>query len=419
MVTTGKYFEEIVGMLNNFKSEVQTFSALGLLNINKHSENFLKRILNLTYNYELENLNKGKSNFPGLDLGDTGDGVAFQITSTKKSDKIDDTLITCLKYRHYETFKQINVFILTNKQSTYTIKTVTEPHFTFSAEKNIIDFNDLFKEIEHLAPTKMKAMNEYITTELQPVIEAIRDDKFQDEKYLLDTAEGMKESGMPTYSLWKSKVTLKTENISVPEIYSKLKDFLPRPALKNQYLPILNEALRKSQSHKQILYLQSLQRMHIANYFYGNAMLLEPSSIAIEKTDYTNDTILSNLLSEMIMLLTCILFFSKHAKGNYEIEVSITINSNGVVYFCSKNSLVIEHVLNNFTLDSPFKMTETISNVHTSTLADLLQQILHGFICHEPNFLNNEPFLNIKRDSTEFVINNMKKELGINDYSIL
>ena len=189
MVTTGKYFEEIVGMLNNFKSEVQTFSALGLLNINKHSENFLKRILNLTYNYELENLNKGKSNFAGLDLGDTGDGVAFQITSTKKSDKIDDTLITCLKYRHYETFKQINVFILTNKQSTYTIKTVTEPHFTFSAEKNIIDFNDLFKEIEHLAPTKMKAMNEYITTELQPVIEAIRDDKFQDEKYLLDTAD--------------------------------------------------------------------------------------------------------------------------------------------------------------------------------------------------------------------------------------
>ena len=144
--------------------------------------------------------NKGKSNFPGLDLGDTGDSVAFQITATKKSDKIDDTLSTCLTYKHYEKFKAINIFILTNKQSTYTLKTVTEPHFSFSAEKNIMDFNDLFKEIEHLAPTRMKAMYEYIKSELQPVIEAIRDNKFEEEKYLLDATEGMKESGMPNYS---------------------------------------------------------------------------------------------------------------------------------------------------------------------------------------------------------------------------
>ena len=419
MVKTGKYFEEIVEMLNNFKSEVQTFSALGLLNINKHSENFLKRILNLTYNYELENLNKGKSNFPGLDLGDTGDSVAFQITATKKSDKIDDTLSTCLTYKHYEKFKAINIFILTNKQSTYTLKTVTEPHFSFSAEKNIMDFNDLFKEIEHLAPTRMKAMYEYIKSELQPVIEAIRDNKFEEEKYLLDATEGMKESGMPNYSLWKSKITLKTEHISVPEIYSKLKDFLPRPALNNLYLPILNDALRKSQSNKQIVYFQSLQRTPVANYFYGNAMLLEPSSITIEKADYTNDAILSNLLSEMIMLLTCILFFSKHAKSNFEIEVSIQIETNGVVHFHPTRSLVLEHMVNTFTLDSPFKMTETITNVHNSTLADLLQQVMHGFIAHQPSFLNSEPFISIERTSTENVIGHIKSELGVNDYNIL
>src|SRR4051794_28316204 len=100
MITTGKYFEGIVEMLNNFKSEVQTFSALGLSNINKHSENFLERILNVVYNYELENLNKGKSNYPGLDLGDTSEGIAYQITATKKSEKIDDTLTTCLNYKH-------------------------------------------------------------------------------------------------------------------------------------------------------------------------------------------------------------------------------------------------------------------------------------------------------------------------------
>lgn len=76
MIESGKLFEGIVEMLNNFRSEVQTFSALGLLNITKHSENFMKRVLNLTYGYELENLNKGKANYPGIDLGDTGESVS-------------------------------------------------------------------------------------------------------------------------------------------------------------------------------------------------------------------------------------------------------------------------------------------------------------------------------------------------------
>jgi hypothetical protein len=418
-MTTGKYFEGIIEMLNYYRSEAQTFSALGLSNITKHSENFLKRILNLIYNYELENLNKGKSNYPGLDLGDTGEGIAFQITATKKSEKIDDTLATCIKYKHYEIFKRINVFILTSKQSSYTVKTVTEPYLSFSSEKNIMDFNDLFKEIEHLDPARMKAMYEYIKTELLPVIESIRDNKPQDEKYLIDKVAGMVESRMPYYSFWKSRVTLKTENISVPEIHSNLNAFLPTLNLKNQYLPIFNEAFRESYSNKQILYLQKLKSTNVQNYFYGNAMLLEPCSITTERIDYTNHEILSNLLQEMLMALTCILFFSKRAKGNFEIEVSITMETNGKVYFIPTNSLVLEQMSNSFTLDSPFKLIETITNVHVSTLTDLLQKIIHGFICLEPGSISNEPFLVIKRNYAEFVIDNIKKELGINDYPIL
>lgn len=180
MISTGKYFEEIVEMLNNFRSEVQTFSALGLININKHSENFVKRLLNLTYNYELENLNKGKSNFPGIDLGDSGEGIAYQISATKKSEKIDETLVKCLKFHHYNSFENINVFVLTKKQGSYTIKTITEPHFTFIAEQNIIDFDDLFRDIEHLNLSRIRAMNEYIKAELQNVIYSIRDNKTEE-----------------------------------------------------------------------------------------------------------------------------------------------------------------------------------------------------------------------------------------------
>ena len=43
----------------------------------------------------------------------------------------------------------------------------------------------------------------------------------------------------------------------------------------------------------------------------------------------------------------------------------------------------------------------------------------HSWIyCSRTKFLNNQPFINIKRDSTEFVINNLMKELGISDIVI-
>lgn len=410
MIKTGKNFEDIVTLINNFKSEVQIFSALGLTNINKHSEIFLKRILNLTYNLELENLNKGKSNFPGLDLGDTGDGIAFQITASKKSEKIDDTLTTCLKFKHYESFQTIKVFILTSKQNSYSIKTITEPHFSFLPENNIIDFNDLLKDIEHLDAQSMKAMKDFLNSELQPVIDSIKTNASEEKKHLLDVSQ----SKLPNYSHWQTTVTIKTENISSPEIYTKLNSFLSSAALKNNYLPIFNNALRTINSHKEVMFLDQFQKTHAINYFYGNGMLLENSSITIEKANYTDGEILSNLLSEMVMLITCIIFFNEQAKSNFEIEIEVFYKTNTKVYFFPKDSLVIENVMSSFILESPFELKTTITNIETSTLADLLQQIIYCFVSKEINHYYQEPFLTIKRDSTEFVINNIKRELGIN-----
>lgn len=412
MINTGKYFEGIVELLNNYRSAVQTFSSLGLLNINKRSEHFMKRILNLTYGYELENLNKGRSNYPGIDLGDADEGIAFQISATKKSDKIEDTLATCLTYEHYKTFKKIKVFILTKKQTSYTLKTNTDPFFTFSAEKDIMDIDDLLKEIEHLDPVRMKALYDYLATEIPTVLEAIKSDKDDGVKPLLNVETGMQESGMTRYSLWRSKVILKTENVPVPDIYTRLKELLATPARKNMYLPIFSDTLRKSHSNKQMLYLNRLRATHASNYFYGDAMLLEPSSITIEKSNYTDDNILMNLKNEMESLIVGILLFDKMAKGNYEIQITVELKSNTTSYFFPTDSLVHDRLLNSFILDNPFEITEIITNSHTSTIADLLQKIMYAFVSSESSVLNNDPFLIIKRETTEFVINNIKKELS-------
>ncbi len=412
MINTGKKFEEIVQMLNNFKSEVQISSTLGLSNINKHSENFLMRILNLTYNLELENLNKKKPNFPGLDLGDEGDGIAYQITATKKSGKIDNTLSTCLKCKHYDTFKTINILILTTKQKNYSLKTITEPFFEFLPKENISDIDDLLKDIEHLEPIKIDALNTYIKAELQPVIEAIRTNKTNQRKLLLDIDKTLVDLKVPKYCLWHAKINLKNSNISAPEIYRKLDSFLPKAALRYKYLGIFNNTFRINQSSKEIFYCENIKKTHATNYFYGNAMLIEKASITIERANYTDGEILYNLLSEMVSLLSSVLFFSSEAKNNFEIEIEIYLKTNTKVYFYPRDSLVLDKSMNSFILDSPFEMETSLNDVHTSTITDLLQEIMNGFIS-ESNSTILDPFVNINRESTDFVINNIKETLGI------
>jgi len=413
MIKTGKYFEEIVEMLTNFRSEIQAFGALGLLNINKHSEHFIQRILNLTYGYELDNLNKETSNFPGLDLGDTGEGIAFQISSTRKSEKIDHTLSQCLKYKHYEKFASINVFLLTSKQSSYSINTVTEPFFSFSPEKNIWDFNDLFKDIEKLPPSVMEILHNFIRTELRPTLDSIRKDEPIKPKWILDTSVGLKLPRIKTFYRWQSKVCIKNLKLTVPEILSHLESFFPKAAMKVKFLPMFNVALRKPISKKEVLFIQEVIGTAFGNIFHGHALLIEESTLTVEKITYSNEEMSSNLQDEMLMLLTTILFFNKQFEISHDIEVSILIESNTKLHFYPVNSFVIEHLFNDYQLESPLEFSTILNDVQKSSLAQLLQKIMYGFVAHEPTLISSAPFITIDSKATEFAINNIKGFLGI------
>lgn len=180
-LNSGKYYDSMVENLTFLREEIKAKSKLGLLDINKHCEDFVKEILNRVYGYELKNLNSGKNNFPGLDLGDKNVGIAFQITSTKTTEKIDHTLEICIKNKHFEAFPIINIFVLTSKQETYSIKTKTIPHFTFTPNKNILDFDDVFQDILDLDVDKKKSLAEYIQRELP-----YRSEKYKEETNELD-----------------------------------------------------------------------------------------------------------------------------------------------------------------------------------------------------------------------------------------
>ena len=120
MITRGHLIGEILDELSNIGNQVNTRNGLGLTDLNRHLENFFKQVLNSIFNLKLENLNAERSNNPGIDLGDRVNRAAFQITSTKTSDKINETLKS-MTQEHLSEFDKIRVLIIGKKQGSYTL----------------------------------------------------------------------------------------------------------------------------------------------------------------------------------------------------------------------------------------------------------------------------------------------------------
>jgi hypothetical protein len=166
MLTRGHFIGQIIDELTLISEQVKNRSRLGLNDLSKYSEDFMKDVLNITLDYELDNLNSDRCNFPGLDLGDKKKGVGFQITATKTSDKINATLEKASLLQ--STFPAITVFILQEKQASYTIDPDKAAPFNFT-EQNIWDFNDLFKRIMSLRIDVLQKLFTLITANVARV----------------------------------------------------------------------------------------------------------------------------------------------------------------------------------------------------------------------------------------------------------
>ena len=85
--------------LSRFESEVRIDNNNGEFSINNHAENILIPILNITYGLDLHNANiEYRKDFPGVDLIDEHRKIAFQITSTCDTKKVECTIDKCRKH---------------------------------------------------------------------------------------------------------------------------------------------------------------------------------------------------------------------------------------------------------------------------------------------------------------------------------
>lgn len=166
MISRGTKIGKIVDNLSYLKFQLGTRNPLGFLDLTKYCEDFIKELLNLTFGYELSNLNDEVSNYPGIDLGDTTNKVAFQITSTNTVQKVNNTL-NALKPEYTQNYSTFCIFILGEKQKSYSkIDSTKATEFNFT-EKNIIDIDDVLQKIVLINSEKLDPIFSLFQRELK------------------------------------------------------------------------------------------------------------------------------------------------------------------------------------------------------------------------------------------------------------
>ncbi|MBC6609090.1 SMEK domain-containing protein [Hymenobacter sp. BT188] len=146
MITSGIIIGKLIDDLSQLQNQIELRNQLGLTDLNKYCEDFIKDVLNICYGYNLKNLNASHVNSPGLDLGDVGNKIAFQVTSTSNSTKVNDTL-KAITPQQLAVYPNIKIIILGKKQSSYTaVVPANLVNGSFSVN-DILEIKDICKEM--------------------------------------------------------------------------------------------------------------------------------------------------------------------------------------------------------------------------------------------------------------------------------
>jgi hypothetical protein len=172
MLTRGIIIGKLIDNLSKLQGQIDFRCQVGLTDLNKYCEDFIKEVLNICYDLNMVNLNDNRVNEPGLDLGDKGNKIAFQVTSTGTSDKVNHTLdsITEDQFNKYE---KIKIFILGKKQSKYTaVRDDLLKKYSFEIS-DIMDISDLCRQTISLKYDILYQLYQLFEKEFQIVITEI------------------------------------------------------------------------------------------------------------------------------------------------------------------------------------------------------------------------------------------------------
>jgi hypothetical protein len=170
MLTRGYIIGKIIDDLSQLQGQINMRCHVGLTDLNKFSEDFIKDVINIAYNMGLKNLNLDRSNEAGFDLGDERKKQAFQVTSVPDSAKITKTL-KAITSEHLKKYDKFGVIVLGKKQSTYdAVDKDLRKKYQFDINRDIIDLDDINRQIVSLKFDDLYKLHELFEKQFQKVI---------------------------------------------------------------------------------------------------------------------------------------------------------------------------------------------------------------------------------------------------------
>ncbi len=158
-------FDYIEEKLSILATRVELRGKLNILNFHIHSENFYLHLLNLLFDWKLENENVKLQNIPSIDLIDKTNKIFIQVSATNTKQKIENTLKGKIlkNYQNYN-FKFISISKDANELRN---KTYTTPFsINFNPQTDIFDVKSILNTILSSDIDKLRKLQEFIKKEL-------------------------------------------------------------------------------------------------------------------------------------------------------------------------------------------------------------------------------------------------------------
>ena len=139
----------------------------------REAENFYCELLNILKGYQLQNMNLVKPNYPAIDLGDAGEGLGVQVTSSATRKKVQDTLDAMFRNGVEQEYPHL-VMLITNKwiesRKAFRMDGVCQ----FDPNGDIWDTDWLLAQIDRITELeKLREIHDYLREHLHLVREPV------------------------------------------------------------------------------------------------------------------------------------------------------------------------------------------------------------------------------------------------------
>ncbi len=130
------------------------------------AQRFFCRFLNAAFHLHLVEMDLVQANFPAIDLGDTTNRIAYQVTTERGGDKVQHTLDKFVEHELEKQYDTLRILIVGSRQSTY--KSVIVPHsLQFDCDEDILGIEELVKYIGSLDSNRLEQLQTILADELK------------------------------------------------------------------------------------------------------------------------------------------------------------------------------------------------------------------------------------------------------------